>query len=175
MEALGVQSDIITKMSNNSWILPFYDYAYESIKMLRSLCQDTRNLYIDQQEAFIKILKKQTIDLRCQKVDKNTIKVLKRGDRYKLFKFIIELDNDYPYKCEVIYNILEDMPEIEIHKIYVKNGTNGMIDILTEKPMFDTKQELYKVLEFQHKVEDTYTETYEYISELSYPDLYDMS
>ena len=82
------------------------------------------------------MLKKQTIDLRYQKVDINTIRILKRGERYKSFKFIVELDNDYPYGVALIYKMLDDMPGIEILKIYVKNGTNTNIKELSKKPMF---------------------------------------
>ena len=38
-------------------------------------------------------LNKQIIDLGWQSIDQNTIKVLKKGNRYKLFKFEIKISD----------------------------------------------------------------------------------
>ena len=92
MEGLGKQSDLIKKMSNLYWILPFYDYAYESVKVLRSLCHDTRNLWINNQNAIIRMLEKQIIYIENSHLfDEKTIATLKRECKYKLFKLDIEI------------------------------------------------------------------------------------
>ena len=92
MEGLGKQSDLITRMSNIYWIIPFYDYAYDSVRVLRSLCQDTRYLWVNEQDVIIKMFQKQTIHIKKnQQIDKKTIATLKKANKYKLFKLDFEI------------------------------------------------------------------------------------
>ena len=115
MEALGVQSDLVTKMSNICWILPYYDYAYESVKILRSLCQQTRELWINEQDVIIRMLEKQTIFIQeYQPIDEKTIEALQRGHRYKLFKLNIEIDDDWESRSTILKTMVDEMPELEI-------------------------------------------------------------
>ena len=52
--------------------------------------------------------------MRDQNVDLNTVNVLRNGDRYKLFKFILKVDFRNTDELDVIYNMLDQMPELEI-------------------------------------------------------------
>ena len=92
METLGVKSDLMTRMSNVYWILPYYDYAYRSVKVLRCLNQDTRYIWTNYQDNIIDVLNKQTIHIdRYEAIDKNTALALKKFDRYMLFKLDIDV------------------------------------------------------------------------------------
>ena len=136
MESLSRGRDIITKMSNNYRILQYYDYAYESIQVLRSLCRDTRNLWLNEPDATARFLEKQIIDFKSHPIDENTIKLLKRGNRYKLFKIVISLNTKKKDRLKIIYQILEAMPKIEIYKIIAYDINNGIINALLQMPAF---------------------------------------
>ena len=86
---LGEQRDLITKMSNFNTILNFYDYAYGSVQVLRQLCRKTRDLWINQQDVIARIFQKQTVLIQKEPIDIYTIKMLKKNNRYKLFKLDI--------------------------------------------------------------------------------------
>ena len=102
--------------------------------------------------------------------------MLKNADRYKLFKFILKIDHKYQSECTMIYKMLDEMPELEIVKIYVENGVNEIIEALAEKSMFKTKQDLFNILEIQNPPRnDLYTEPYEFISEIRDCKLYNMN
>ena len=90
------------------------------------------------------MFKKQTIDLQWQKVSESTIDVLKRGDRYKLFKFLIELDTKNLAQLRIIYQMFDRLPGLEISKLIFKNVTNDALRKLEQKNVFKTKQELYE-------------------------------
>ena len=105
-----MQSDLITKMSNICWILPYYEYAYESVKIIRWLCQKTRNLWIEDQDAIIRMLQKQIIYIDLyQPIDGKTIECLKRGDRYKFFMFDIRIDHSQKDRLEIVYRMLDEI------------------------------------------------------------------
>ena len=175
METLGVQSDLIKKLSNIYWILPYYGYAYESVKVLRWLCQKSRSFWIEQQNVIIRMLKKQTIDIRWQVIDEMTIKALKRCDRYKLFKFrFLQVDTNQHHFI-ILLKMLTKMPDLEISKISIMNGYQNLYSILAKKPMFKNMQDLFKVLEFEdYRISDC-SEPYEYISRISYPRKFELS
>ena len=152
MEALGVQSDLITKLSNIYWILQYYSYAYESVYILRCLCIRTRKLWFDHQDAIVRILKKQTIEVKSgyrefYKIDDVTIKIFKRGDRYKLFKFYFMV-NEPHLKLDSFYKMLDEMPDIEIERIKIDSSISyNILDTLSKKPMFKSEQDLYRIID----------------------------
>ena len=190
METLGVQSDLITRMSNIYWILPYYDYAYESVKVLRGLCHKTRTIWINNQNIIIKMLHKQTIDFGHCLNEK--IEALKKGDKYKLFKLNISIDLSGDAKT--FFKILDEIPELEIAMIDASydsdtynddsdwnddfDVTNGFykecIDTLVKRLILKNKQELIKVLNIDGDPPEL-SEPYEYLKEVYFPYLLDMS
>ena len=94
--------------------MPFYNYAYDSVKLIRSLCHDSRDLYINNQDVIINMFRKQTITIGRQRIDDLTIKALKRGNWYKLFKFSITIDGDDKERIEMFYKMLDELPNLEI-------------------------------------------------------------
>ena len=111
------------------------------------------------------MLQKQTISIsNDQLIDEKTIATLKRGDRYKLFKLSIFIDFENKSRTEMIYRMLDEMPEFEICKISVTNGENELINALATKSMFKTKQDLFKILEFSNNDRSKQSEPYEYLS-----------
>ena len=174
MEKLGGQSDLITKMSNFYWILNFYDYAYDSVKILRSLCQETRYLWMDQQNAISNMFKKQTIHIKDEPIDRHTITMLKRGNRYKMYKLDITLFNTHQDRLSLFYRILEEMPEFEISKIKILGNNNNLIETLVQKSYFKTKQDLFKVIESKDDSVAQQSEPHEYLSHVYNPEHHDM-
>ena len=175
METLGVRRHLITKMSYIYCIMPFYGYAYESVKVLKSLCHKTRNLWISQQDAIIRMFKKQTIDLEFQPIDDKTIEVLKKSEKYKLFKLSVFIDIPDQERLRMIYRLLDEMPEFEISKIKTFRGSNDLINTLAKKPMFKSKQELFEKLDFKDYQFNQQSGPYEYISDMYNPYKHDMS
>ena len=94
---------------------------------------------------------KQTINIKFdQPIDDKTIEVLKRGNRYKLFKLDIVVDSDNKDRFEIFCQMLDKMPGFEISMIYVRGDINRLISTLSKKPNFATQQDLYNVLDFYH-------------------------
>ena len=92
---------------------------------------------------------KQTINLRWCVIDENTIKLLKRGNRYKLYKFIIQLNYLNQQQVKTVYQMLDQMAELDISEISVENTNEDVTHMLAQKAMFKDKQDLYKVLKFK--------------------------
>ena len=65
------------------------------------------------------MLKKQTIDLCEQWIDEKTIKTLKRGDRYRLYKFSFRLRNKKECQVKMVYRMIDEMPDLDINKIEI--------------------------------------------------------
>ena len=175
METLGLQSDLITKMSYIYWIMPFYDYAYESVKILRSLCHKTNDLWKNEQDAIIRMFEKQIIHIDNRPIDEKTIEVLRRGDRYKLFKLEIGIDAKEQNGIEVLYEMLDEMQELEIYMIHVKHCNNEIVDTLAQKPIFKKKQDLFKVLDLGTSDAPERSEPYEYLQSVYHPEKHKMS
>ena len=138
----------MTRISYIYWILPFYDYAYESTKIIRWLWKETRDLWKANQEIILKMFKKQTIHIGERNIDENTIKVLKRGERYKWFKLDIWIKNTIQSRVKLIYKMLKEIPDFEVCQISIKQGNNGVIRTLKQLPMFKEEKDLFEVLDF---------------------------
>ena len=164
METFGVQSDLITKTTYIYLIMPYYDYAYESIKVIRSLCHKTRTIWISEQDAIIRMFQKQIIQILYNSpINDKTIEVLKRGDKYKLFKLKIDIDTKDQHQLRMFYRMLDEMPEFEIYMIHTRNCNNELIDTLAKKPTFKTIKDLLKVLVFGNLDAPERSESYEYL------------
>ena len=156
--------------------MPFYNYSYDSVKLIRSLCHDSRDLYMNNQDAMIRMFKKQTLDIRERRIDENTIKVLLRGDRYKLFNIKVDIDPTDIDRTEMFYNMLDAIPELEFQNIAVRNKCDKeFIDILLQKSIYKTKEELFEVLYFNDMALNDTEDTYEYFNDILYPEKHDMS
>ena len=110
-----------------------------------------------------------------QPIDEKTIATLKRGDRYKLFKYSITIDAKNQVRLEMFYRILDEMPELEICEIVVGNGDNDVINTLAANSMFNTKQDLFNILEFYIEDQNQQSEPCEYVTYINYSEKYDMS
>ena len=167
--------DLLLKLTNIYLIMPFYNYAYDSVKLIRSLCKDSRNLWLDNQDAISRMFTKQTIFIEHQRIDEKTIEVLKRGNRYKLFKFSIIIDSKDKERIKMFYKMLDEMPVLEIKRIkFVSRWSKDIIDTLLQKSIYKTPDELYKVLESNPGAFET-PDTYEYLSIIFNPETKDMS
>ena len=100
------------------------------------------------ENIILKMFKKQTIHISERNIDENTIKVLKRGERYKWFKLDICIDNSDQTRVDMIYWMLDILPEFEIKRIGVIKGDNELINGLKQLPIFKDKEDPFKVLEF---------------------------
>ena len=103
------------------------------------------------------------------------MKALKRGDRYKLFKFDIYLNYKNTEQVQMVYTLLDEIPELEISYIDIVNGQNEFINTLLEKSMVKTKQELFKILQFRNPFNYQFDEPYEYLSFIPNPQKYFMN
>ena len=74
------------------------------------------------------------IDIKKERIDMYTMKMLKRGKRYKLFKLDIGIG-----RLMMFYKILDDFPHLEICNITMTGCKNITLDALTNKSMFQTK------------------------------------
>ena len=127
--------------------MQFYDYAYESVKVIRSLCRESRSLWTNEPDVIARMFKKQTIELSDQQTySSGTINILKKGNRYKLFKFIFPITNCNLINDQIKIPILDEMPNIDIEKIHTNRFDNQTIQTLLQKTKFETKQDLFKVL-----------------------------
>ena len=92
-------------------------------------------------------LNKQTIDLTDEQTwSPKTISILKRGNRYKLFKFIISLKNCYGKRGRIKIPILDEIPNIEVEGIHSKQCGKLLIKALASKLRIDNKQDLIRML-----------------------------
>ena len=121
------------------------------------------------------MFEKQIIHLEDQHLNTKTIEVLKRGDKYKLFKLNIQIDIDEHDRLGVFYTMLDEMPEFEVHLISARNYNDDFIDTLAQKPIFKTKRDLFRVLDFSDSDPPMQFEPYEYLLQVKSPEEHDMS
>ena len=95
------------------------------------------------------MFKKQILHIDDEPIDDNTIKMLKKGDRYKLFKINIELDTTDQKRLKIFYEILDEMPDIEIIRIVIRNSNNEFLKTLAEKTRFKAKKDLFEALQIE--------------------------
>ena len=121
------------------------------------------------------MLFKQTATIIHEVIDHNTISMLKKGEKYKLFKFKFMHNNlkktTFCYKY--FARVLEEMPMLEIESLVLLNDRLGLINKLAMRPQFETKQDLFKILTFKPKI--TSNSSNVYASEVVIQDFKDMS
>ena len=170
MEANCVHKDLFTKLPHIYLIMPFYSYAYDSVKLLRSLCHDSRDLWLNNQDVIIRMFTKQIIYMHGQRIDENTIKVLKRGNKYRLFKLEIDIDFNDIERTEIFYKMLDEMPNIEFYELFVRSRCDeDLINLLLKKSIHKTRDELFKVLQSYMRTVCNQAEVHEYETGLVYP------
>ena len=119
---------------------------------------------------------KQTIYLKSYFIHYKTIEALKRGSRYKLFKFDIQIDKiSEEGSIKMVYFMLDEIPGLEISKVIVPTISNDFINTFMQKSSFTNKQDFFKVLECVRKSFSKQSEPYEYIPKVSNIENYDMS
>ena len=92
METLHI--DILTNLPLISVVMKYYDYAYDSVRLIRTLCTHSRKIWLENQDVLTRLFVKQTLQISFKTVDHLVIKTLTRGNRYKLFKFILSFDGE---------------------------------------------------------------------------------
>ena len=168
--------------------MPYYDYAYDCVKVLRSLWKRSRELWNDNQDAVSRMLIKQTATIFHELIDENTINMLKKGEKYKLFKFIFKHVNlkktTFCYKH--FDRILDEMPQLEIEKLIILNDKLGLINKLVTLYKFESKQDLFEILTLYSRMNSKSTnmlasdvvienskmmEKYEYVHNIKIPSI----
>ena len=71
--------------------------------------------------------------------------------------------------------MLDYMPDFEISRIDIKKGNNDLINTLAEKLNYQSKQDLYNALYISACDYSDQSEPFEYLSEVYYPGIHDMS
>ena len=141
---------ILTNLPLISKTMPYYDYAYECVKVLNSLWVKSNRLWNDNQDAISRMLIKQTATIVYEIIDDKTIAVLKKGNKYKLFKFIFKhkpsarVTFDYHW----FGKLLEEFPKLEIVRLTLPKNYEGIIDKLVMRTQFETKQDLLEILDY---------------------------
>ena len=119
---------------------------------------------------------KQTIFIRIyQAINQQTLEIFKRANWYKLFKLDVVIDVKEQARLEMFYQMLDQMPDFEIERIEAFIDNNQLIRTLASKPIFQTKQDLFKVLEVNDYGYSKLSEPYEYLSNVYNPEYHDMS
>ena len=67
------------------------------------------------------------------------------------------------------------MPDLDISMIHVWESNKEIINTLAQKPVFRTKQNLFKVLDSEFSDLPDQSEPYEYLLKVRYPESHDMS
>ena len=76
---------------------------------------------------------------------------------------------------EILYKMLDEMPEFEICKIKLWNSNTDLINTLATKSIFRNKQDLFNKLELCGCKQPENSEQHEYLSKVLNPENYDMS
>ena len=71
--------------------------------------------------------------------------------------------------------MLDEMPQLEVEKIYIWSGDDELIKELAQKPMFTNKQDLYRIIYFTEDDVKLQIEPYQYVSLISGVSQHDMS
>ena len=70
------------------------------------------------------MFQKQTIDLIDKITDENTIKALKRGHKYKLYKFRMLIHPTIEDENRMEYKLLDEFQDLEMNEIYLFSEIN---------------------------------------------------
>ena len=123
------------------------------------------------------MFEKQTISLRSREIDES-INILKRADRYKLFKLNVggfKKVWDITFSLSDLDKILENMPDSEFSQIGVPEINNENLNNLTQIFIDKNRQDLLKVLKYDYFKIKQQSEPFLYIPEIKSPEKYDMS
>ena len=71
--------------------------------------------------------------------------------------------------------MLDKMPKLEVYSIDVIDWSKQFFDTVSQKPIFRTKQNLLKVLDFGVEDAPDQSEPYDYLKIVWYPEEHDMS
>ena len=108
-----VDIPILKNLPLISIVMPYYDYAYPSVWVLRNLCKQSRELWMGNQDAVARMLHKQSLTIYGKAVNEFTIDILKKGQKYKLYKFIFMYFSEYKF----IIQVLDELPGLDIAEI----------------------------------------------------------
>ena len=162
MESLNVS--ILDSLPLISLIMPYYDYAYDSVRVIRGLHSHSRQLWIENKSIIAGMLQKQTITVHNSKMNEKTIQEFLRGDKFMFFKFIFIMASQVE-KAELVCSMLEQMNTLEIDSIKVFGRKKEIIDTLANWSYFSSKQDFFKCLKFSlHDSQRKKEEIYEYAS-----------
>ena len=122
-----------------SLVMPFYDYSYDSVRVVRCLCSHTRELWINNKSIISKMLQKQTITLDCKRISKRVINDLVKCDRHMLFKFKLIFYEEEINNNKLIILMLERIKSIEISDIICRGNQTRIMQLLTASPAYEAK------------------------------------
>ena len=91
------------------------------------------------------------------------------------FKLDISIDNSDQTRVDMIYWMLDILPEFEIKRIGVIKGDNELINGLKQLPIFKDKEDPFKVLEFSDFQAPLLGEPHEYLPTVDHTMIENMS
>ena len=119
------------------------------------------------------------MDLDRTQIDDKIVRMLKKADRYKLFKFDIKIN---PIKVTVknLEKILKEMPDsqfsnIRVNFYYVLKKDDKILNTVLQILINMNRQDLFKALIVNDEHINQQSEPLEYLSYIKYPHRYDMS
>ena len=120
------------------------------------------------------MLIKQTGTIINEVIDDSTISMLKRGEKYKLFKFkfIQKCLKSTTFNYKYLVKMLEEMPQLEIESLHILNDDLGVINKLATRPQFETKQDVFKIVTYNPRT--TSSSSNIFTSEVNIWDSWDM-
>ena len=125
---------------------------------------------MNNEEVFARIFKKQTLKISVHRIDHLTLKSLKRGNRYKLFRFRLEYGGHCIHETQNIIRFLKSMPDIDIQSLQLKNANNQLIDEILLYSKYENREELFKILDYRQINAPMLDEPLQYLSYASTDD-----
>ena len=169
--------NILSSLALISVTIPYYDYAYDWIKLLRNLSTKSRYIWLKYIDLLVNMPYKQIIDLMDSQIDQTTINIFKKADRYKSFKFKFRVGKD-DTNIEMVLKMLEELQSIEIEKLLIETADRDIISALIDKAGFKTDQQLLKAIDisvYQDNFKVIEDNPYQYLSSIYRPEKFDMT
>ena len=148
MEANAKSIGVLNNLPLISLVMPYYDYAYDCVVVLKSLCKKSQELCNNNEDAISRMMIKQTAIIYHENIDELTCNMLNKNNKYKLFKFRFEHMNQYNtrHSYKLLFQMLDEMPQIEIEQLEVQNEDFDVLNNLAVSVQFKTTRDFYNTL-----------------------------
>jgi hypothetical protein len=110
------KSLFITKEALITELFPFFGYADDNCKTLRSLCKKTKEYYESNPEAYHRIFKRRTLKLHYPKFER-LVPALEKNNRWSQFKldFQLKFPDDFP----IMEQFIKDHPKVKFSHLHL--------------------------------------------------------